>query len=543
MTPYASPTVAGLSDQDPRELGQYRVAGRLGEGGMGSVYLAEGPTGLVAIKLIKPHLAHDPEFMHRFRREVAAARKVSRWCTAPVLDAQLDDTPLWLVTEYVPGLDLGRHVKEHGPLTGAAGESLAVGVAVALAAIHQAGIVHRDLKPGNVLLSPLGPRVIDFGISRALDTEQTTRSGQMMGTPGYMAPELFSGQVDPAADIFAWGCVVGAATSATAPGRSPFAADNMMRAFHRVMQEEPDLDGVEPALRDLVRAALARDPAARPTAEELVAKLSGPGTEAAEIARTLRLRVGYGETVALPPAPAAPPSRRLRDLATGAGVGVVAVGLVAAAVAGVRALPPAAPESTDVLYEERFAGEKSGWDNSGFTSPTSSRGYTGDGRYTMAEDFSNNSRWATAPVNAVLPDQALVSVKMDLSQSKDSWNGVFCEYSKTDDSKDDLIYLLEVRENGYAKIVRAAAAGWTDLTPDLRIPGFDQKNTLLRAECVRGGGEVRVALWAGEELIAERVDHEAATATGQPRFGLYMEAGKDSKSRVFYDDFAISRLP
>ncbi|WP_236051456.1 serine/threonine-protein kinase [Nonomuraea cypriaca] len=541
--PYASPTVAALSDQDPRELGQYRIAGRLGSGGMGSVYLAEGPTGLVAIKVIKPHLAHDPEFPHRFRREVAAARKVSRWCTAPVLDAQLEDAPLWLVTEYVPGPDLGRHVKEHGPLTGAAAEALAVGVAVALAAIHQAGIVHRDLKPGNVLLSPFGPRVIDFGISRALDTEQTTRSGQMLGTPGYMAPELFSGQVEPAADIFAWGCVVGAATSTTAPGRSPFAADNMMHAFHRVMREEPDLDGVEPAVRELVRAALARDPAARPTAEELVAELSGPDTGVAEVARTLRLRVGYGATVALPPPPAAAPGRRLRDLATGVGAGVVAVGLVAAAVAGLRALPPAPPEPTETLYTDGFADDTSGWNNSGFTSPTTSRGYTGEGRYTMAEDISNDVQWSTAPVNAVLPDQALVSVKMDLSQSAGGWNGVFCEYSKTDSDKDDLAYILEVSQAGFAKIVKVAATKWSDLTPDLRVPGFDRKNMLLRAECARGNGEVRVALWLGDELVAEQVDHDVSTATGPPRFGFYMEGVNNSQSRVYYDDFAINRLP
>ncbi|MEO3872048.1 serine/threonine-protein kinase [Nonomuraea sp. B12E4] len=540
---YPSPTVAALSDQDPRELGRYRVAGRLGAGGMGSVYLAEGPTGLVAIKVIKPHLAHDPDFLRRFRMEVAAARKVSRWCTAPVIDAQLDDAPLWLVTEYVPGFDLGRHVKEHGPLTGAAGESLAVGVAVALAAIHQAGIVHRDLKPGNVLLSPFGPRVIDFGISRALDTEQATRSGQMLGTPGYMAPELFSGQVEPAADIFAWGCVVAAATSATAPGRSPFAADNMMRAFHRVMQEEPDLDGVEPALRHLVRAALARDPAARPTAEELVTKLSGPGTTVAEVARTVRLGVGYGPAVPPPPPPATP-IRRLRDLVIGAGAGVVAVGVVAAAVAGLRALPPSPPEGGAPLYSEAFSSDESGWENSGLTSPTTSRGYTGNGLYTMAEDVSNNTQWSTAPVNAVLPGRALVSVKMDLRSSVNSWNGVFCEYSATDEAKDDLIYILQIGTGGQAKITKVAGGDWDDLTPDLPIPGFDQRRAAqrLRAECVRDGDEVRIAVWLGEDLVAEHMDEGVTTATGNPRFGFYMDAGENSKSRVFYDDFTIAPL-
>ncbi|GII75692.1 hypothetical protein Sru01_06740 [Sphaerisporangium rufum] len=545
MTSQAAPTVIPISDQDPRELGQYRVVGRLGAGGMGSVYLAEGPTGLVAIKVIKPHLAHDPEFLRRFQREVAAARKVSRWCTAPVLDAQLDSAPLWLVTEYVPGLDLGRYVETHGPLTGAAGESLAVGIAVALAAIHQAGIVHRDLKPANVLLSPLGPRVIDFGISRALDTEQTTRTGQMMGTPGYMAPELFSGQVSPAADIFAWGCVVGAATSTTTPGRSPYTADNMMSAFHRVMQEEPDLAGVEPRLRELVRAALSRDPASRPTAEQLVAELSGQDAKVAEVARTLRLGMVQGETVALPPAPAAaaPPRRRLRDLAIGLGAGLAAAGLVAAAIAGVRALPPSPPESTETLYEDDFGDAGSGWNNSGSPSPTTARGYTGDGRYTMAEDSSNDVQWATAPANAILPDQALVSVKMDLGQSKEGWHGVFCEYSKTGDRKDDFAYLLEVSPAGFAKIVRVAGSEWSDLTPDVRLAGFNKKDIRLRAECARGTGEVRLALWLGDTRVAEVVDHDAKAAAGRPKFGFYMEARDDSGSRVYYDDFTISRLP
>src|SRR5262245_50201386 len=198
---------------DPEVLGRYQVLGRLGRGGMGTGYLGRDEAGRrVAIKVINAELADDEAFHQRFRREVTAARKVRRFSTAAVLDARLEGEPLYVVTEYVDGPTLEQAVRDDGPLTGGALEGLAVNIATALGAIHGAGVVHRDLKPSNVMLSPTGPRVIDFGIARALDAEHgaggPTRTGQFVGTPSYIAPELMrGGALSPAADVFSWGCV------------------------------------------------------------------------------------------------------------------------------------------------------------------------------------------------------------------------------------------------------------------------------------------------------------------------------------------------
>ncbi|MQA95054.1 MAG: protein kinase [Streptosporangiales bacterium] len=185
----------GASDRlkpgDPERLGSYRLLGRLGRGGMGTVYFGEDPSGRkVAVKVINPEYAEDETFRARFEREVAAARRVRRFCTAPVIDADLSGETLYVVTEYVAGPDLHAAVRSWGPMQGSNLESLGVGVAAALTAIHDAGLVHRDLKPANVLLSPVGPRVIDFGIARTLDTLDgtTTRTGQLGRPAGRGSP-------------------------------------------------------------------------------------------------------------------------------------------------------------------------------------------------------------------------------------------------------------------------------------------------------------------------------------------------------------------
>jgi WD40 repeat protein len=248
---------------------------RIGEGGMGTVYLASDPQGrCVAIKVIRPELAHDPEFRDRFRSEVDRARQVPPFCTAEVIDADPEHATPYLVVDYVDGPSLDEVVREKGPLTTGDLHSVAVGVATALAAIHGAGVVHRDLKPANVLFGLGTPKVIDFGIARALDaTSGPTRTDHMVGTIGYMAPERFDTrpgrQAGPAADVFAWGVVVAYA----ATGSTPFAADTPMATIGRILTQPPNLTGLSGYLLDLVTAALSKEPANRPTAPQLLDSL------------------------------------------------------------------------------------------------------------------------------------------------------------------------------------------------------------------------------------------------------------------------------
>ncbi|GAA0520361.1 hypothetical protein Ade02nite_12590 [Paractinoplanes deccanensis] len=275
-----------MRPRDPARLGSYELVGRLGEGGMGTVYLAKSPAGvLVAVKMVRADLAHDDEFRRRFRSEVARVRQVPPFCTAEVLDADPDAEHPYLVCEYVDGPTLAEVVEERGPLTAANLHSVAIGVATALTAIHGAGVIHRDLKPRNVLLAPGSPKVIDFGIARAMEaTSDNTAAEQMVGTVAYMAPERFGDGDVPltaAADIFAWGSVVTYAGT----GRTPFGGDSPPATAGRILTREPDLSGLSSPLRDLVAYTLEKDPANRPTARELLDLLvAGPSRPAATAA-------------------------------------------------------------------------------------------------------------------------------------------------------------------------------------------------------------------------------------------------------------------
>lgn len=262
----------GLRPGDPARLGGYDVLDRLGDGGMGTVFLARSPQGRrVAVKVVRPELSDNEEFRGRFRSEVNRARQVPPFCTAEVLDADPDHDPPYLVVEYVEGPSLAQVLRERGPLGAAQLHSIAVGVATALTAIHSAGVIHRDLKPANVLVAPGGIKVIDFGIARAFEaTSQHTRTNQMVGTVAYMAPERLdtaSGHpVGPAADIFSWGALVAHA----ATGRNPFGGDSATATAMRILTQPPDLTGLDGPLRELVSRALEKDPAARPTARDLL---------------------------------------------------------------------------------------------------------------------------------------------------------------------------------------------------------------------------------------------------------------------------------
>ncbi|WP_151484662.1 serine/threonine-protein kinase [Streptomyces albicerus] len=265
-------------------VGRYRLLRTLGTGGMGRVCLARSEGGrTVAVKLIKPELAAEPEFRERFRLEVAAARRVSDRWTAPVLDADTEAQTPWVATGYIAGPSLEHIVspRGHGPLPAPSVRTLAYGLACALLDIHGAGLVHRDLKPSNVLITIDGPRVIDFGIARALDAvpgSTLTRSGKLVGSPGFMSPEQIRDEpVGPAADVFCMGAVLAYA----ATGQTPFGgggSGGVHAVMFRIAQEEPDLTGIEQPIRALIADCLAKDPAARPTPEEVVARVQPVAT-------------------------------------------------------------------------------------------------------------------------------------------------------------------------------------------------------------------------------------------------------------------------
>jgi predicted Ser/Thr protein kinase len=346
-----------LHPGDPRQLGGYQLLSRLGVGGMGTVYLARSAAGrLVAIKVVRPEFSDHDEFRARFRSEVNRVRQVPPFCTAEVIDADPDHRTPYLVVEYVDGPTLAEVVERQGPLVAGSLHSVAIGVATALAAIHSAGVIHRDLKPRNVLFALGTPKVIDFGIARALDvTSQHTGTDQMVGTVAYMAPERFDAGiqrlVSPAADIFAWGVIVTYAGT----GRTPFAADSPAATAARILTQPPDLSGLTRPLRDLVALTLAKEPEDRPTAHELLDLLLAAGppgapTLAVDLAQRPELnraaqaaqrsgrhatggsgRFGRGRTAVHGQAR---PGRRRTALLVGAALLLVAAGAVAAPSAG-----------------------------------------------------------------------------------------------------------------------------------------------------------------------------------------------------------------
>ncbi|MFE7599930.1 protein kinase [Streptomyces sp. NPDC057494] len=258
-----------LTGSDPRRVGPYRLLYRLGEGGMGRVYLGRSRGGrTVALKVVHDALAGDPGFRARFAREVRAAQSLRGAGTVPVLDADPEAEVPWLATAYVPGPALSEAVLAHGPLPEPALWRLSSGLAHALDGVHRAGLVHRDVKPSNVLLSPSGPLLIDFGIARSADETALTGTGLVVGSPGFMSPEQAEGRtIGPAADLFSLGAVLAFA----ATGRGPFGGGSVAELLYRLVHHEPDLAGVEGPFAELVRRCLAKRPDDRPPVAELAA--------------------------------------------------------------------------------------------------------------------------------------------------------------------------------------------------------------------------------------------------------------------------------
>ncbi|MDT0394794.1 bifunctional serine/threonine-protein kinase/ABC transporter substrate-binding protein [Streptomyces edwardsiae] len=320
---------------DPSKIGGHRLAGRLGAGGMGVVYLARSPHGAwCALKVVRAEHADDPGFRARFRRETELAARLSGRWTVPVVAADAEARSPWLATAYVPGPSLAEAIARHGVWPEDQLRSLGAALAEALEDVHAAGLVHRDVKPSNVLLTADGPRLIDFGIARAVGATALTADGSVVGSPGYLSPEQARGRtVGPASDVFSLGCVLAHA----ATGRAVFGAGGAAGVLYRTVHEEPDLEGVPAALREIVRRCLAKDPGERPAVAELRSGFGGfeaagwlpeglPALIAAQATRVVDLPVPEPTVVGGEPAVPSPTRRRL--LTTGAvlGVGATAAG-------------------------------------------------------------------------------------------------------------------------------------------------------------------------------------------------------------------------
>jgi len=282
-----------LQSEDPRQIGPFWLERRLGSGGMGRVYLGRSPGGRqVAIKVIRPELAEDADFRARFAREVSAARKVSGIFTASVVDADLKGPVPWLATSYIAGPSLADAVTTRGPMPESIVLRLAAGLAEGLSAIHAAGVVHRDLKPSNVLLADDGPRLIDFGISRSMETSALTQTGTVVGSPGFMSPEQTQGrEVGPPSDIFSLGAVL----TFAATGEGPFGQGSTVALLYRVVTSQPNTARLPGGLRALAEHCLAKDPRQRPTAAQILAGLSQHPPERVQMASRPQAHPRYDE--------------------------------------------------------------------------------------------------------------------------------------------------------------------------------------------------------------------------------------------------------
>ncbi|MEU4827527.1 serine/threonine-protein kinase [Actinomadura sp. NPDC023710] len=539
------------ADEAPRHgrrLGPYTLIRVLGTGGMGTVHLADDPSGRkVAIKVINRRLADQPKFRERFRREVSAASHVRPFCTAPVLDADLDGDPLYIVTEYIPGSSLEEAVSEGGPLGGADLEALAAGVATALTAIHSAGVVHRDLKPANIMLSPFGPRVIDFGIARKLDTDdRLTETGQSMGTPSFMAPEGLVGEpITPAADVFTWGCVVAFAGT----GRPPFPGENVGEILYRTVHGQPDLDGLGSSLKNLVLRALAKNPAERPTAVRVLEELTGQSDPEHAAQSGIVSRTTSPDTPRRPERAGHRSARdgltrvaSLRRGWTGRRRWAVTVG-AAAVLAAATAVPflrggddaEAAPRAKGNVLTEDFDGGGSGWDVG--TWP----GYAGaveDGRYVVSKTAMGGYRVVRAP-SRERPRNLSVTASVHLRSTDPADEaGVFC---RGDESTG---YEVMLASTGAVLIRKGGADAGTLLARSPRRMGRPGRPERLRATCESTDGGVRVRAWIGERNAADVTDRPGLPPDGA--FGLvtgreHREWGAPSTVAVF-DDLVVDRI-
>ncbi|TFE26588.1 serine/threonine protein kinase [Frankia sp. B2] len=378
-----------LLDSDPVTVGTYQLVARLGQGGMGIVYLGRSRDGRpVAVKVVRTDLARQPEFLARFRREAEVAQRVARFCTAEVLEVDVEADRPYLVTEFIDGPTLADAIAANGPMAEADLERLAISVAAALTAIHAAGMIHRDLKPSNVLLSRLGPRVIDFGIARAMDsTTSLTTSTGLIGTPAFMAPEQARGAlVTAAADIFAWGGVVTFAGT----GIGPFGKATTPVLLYRAVHEAPKIDGLPDGLRSIVAKTMSKEPADRPTASDLYQSLLG----LSNVDEAVRGEAGPTAVTVVTDPPVKPPARMDAGASRTPSDSVGSVGSVGSA------NPAMPPPSDDIL---------SPLDLSPLDRPAPGRGYP-EGGEPKQQQRQRRGRWQRRTVVSLVASLCAVAV-------------------------------------------------------------------------------------------------------------------------------------
>ncbi|MFJ2033476.1 serine/threonine-protein kinase [Streptosporangium sp. NPDC087985] len=560
-----------LTSDDPVQIGRYRVLSRLGRGGMGTVYLGDSPEGQrVAIKVINPEFSQHDQFRMRFRREADAAQRVRRFCTAAVIEAALDGEQLYVVTEYVTGLNLEDAVQSGGPLRGSSLDALAVGVATALTAIHSAGVVHRDLKPSNVLLSPFGPRVIDFGIARALDTlSGITGTGEIIGTPRYMAPEMLRGEpVSPACDVFSWGCLIAFAAS----GRAPFGGEALAAVVYQVLNTEPSLEGLEPALRELVTYAIAKDPRNRPTSQQLLDHLVGRSAAPEQTAHSVQTvwqqnpptihgtgpwvgavstgpytGPGTGAFAAVP----AGRSARRKKLVTGAAVAAL-VTVCGGSALHLALSPGGPPEDLSPLYQDDFTQSQSGW-RGGIYDGSSPQGYAPEGYYAVDVDGDDPVVRQKAPIpfltappatpnptaspTPVIPGRLLLGVDVGIRDGSSGLGeyGLFCRGA---DTYDATRYEFLLDTSGGVRIRKSVKNAGGELTKSVQVDLPRGEPARLQAECSGTPEGVQLTMWVNGEQVQSVLDPSPLPAG---EVGLLARVGENSRSRLkaSFDNFTL----
>jgi len=547
-------------------VGPYQVVRRLGAGGMGIVYLAAAPDDeLVAVKVMNPEWAGQPGFRERFQREVQAIGRVAPFCTAPVLDAAITDEAAYIVTEYVEGRTLWQTVKERGPLAGARLESVAVGTAVALTAVHRAGIIHRDLKPGNVILSPEGTRVIDFGVAKLAEAAPIT-GNVAIGTPPFMSPEQARGlEVTPASDVFSWGSVVVFA----ATGRAPFGTTAAPEVFYRLVHEQPDLEGLPERLAPLVERSMDKDPERRPSARDLIDELLGRpvGVAAAtDISRERWSSVHEPGTRVETPPPAPPShpeshpaSRPESDLSAEAdtdgrpeeeteppsgrqGLRRAFIAVLAAAAVGVSAgtayvLVHPGHGRGHAAFQDDFQ-TKRGWPER--QDAGGAARYYG-GAY-LLQLPPGRGMVAAAPVRSDEMGSVRVSAGVRI-QAGTAEYGVWCGGNPVRQATNRYdFYLTSTGAAGIAK--QSAAGGRKDLRAAQEVSGVETTGgeNLVEAECRFASGVTQLRLSVNGRVAATATDRDQPYGPGSCGVEALSDTGGVESAAVRYESFGVAAI-